>query len=51
MKSLSWFWFLLSWACVAWYATITVYVAFRGYFDIKGMLRRIGTHRDDDGDL
>jgi hypothetical protein len=36
-----WFWFLLTVACVAWYSTITVYVAIRGAFDIKGMLARL----------
>jgi len=35
------FWWLLSMACVVWYSTITVYVAIRGCFDIKTMLRRL----------
>lgn len=35
-------------ACVVWYSTITVYVAIRGAFDIKDMLRRLsGIPRDD----
>ncbi len=33
------FWLLLTFACVVWYATITVYVAVRGYSDIRRMLR------------
>ena len=33
------FWFLLVVACVAWYSTITIYVAIRGCIDIRGMLR------------
>lgn len=37
-----WFWWLLAMACVVWYSTITVYVAFKGIFDIQGMLRRLG---------
>jgi hypothetical protein len=36
-----WFWWLLTAACVVWYSTITVYVAIRGFFDIRGMLRRL----------
>jgi hypothetical protein len=36
-----WFWWAMTAACVVWYSTITVYVAFRGIFDIKNMLRRL----------
>ena len=36
-----WFWWLLSAACVAWYSTITVYVAIKGAKDIKQMLARL----------
>ena len=28
-------------ACVVWYSTVTVYVAIRGVFDIRGMLARL----------
>ena len=35
------FWFLLTFACVIWYLTITVYVAIKGAKDIKGMLKRL----------
>jgi len=35
------FWWLLMVACVVWYSTITVYVAIRGAFDIKHMLKRL----------
>lgn len=35
------FWWLLTAACLAWYATITVYVAVKGLRDIRGMLRRL----------
>jgi hypothetical protein len=34
-------WFWLTWACVIWYSTVTVYVAIRGVFDIKHMLRKL----------
>ncbi|MBI5094857.1 MAG: hypothetical protein HZB26_20760 [Candidatus Hydrogenedentes bacterium] len=36
-----WFWWALTMACVIWYSTITIYVAFKGVFDIKGMLARL----------
>ena len=35
------FWWLVLVACLAWYATVTVYVAVRGALDIKHMLARI----------
>ena len=35
------FWKLLTAACLIWYTTITVYVAFRGAADIRGMLKRL----------
>lgn len=35
------FWWALTLACVIWYLTITVYVAFKGVFDIQGMLQRL----------
>jgi hypothetical protein len=41
------FWFFLTWACVVWYATITIYVAYQGSIDIKEMLRRLKQKRDD----
>lgn len=36
------FWWLLTLACLAWYSTVTIYVAIRGVLDIKQMLRRLG---------
>jgi hypothetical protein len=40
------FWRLLTWVCVAWYSLLTLYVAWRGVQDIRGMLERLrgGTH-------
>ena len=41
-------WFWLTWACVIWYSTVTVYVSIRGVFDIKHMLRNLKeTHAAD----
>lgn len=36
-----WFWLLMTALVVVWYSSITIYVAFKGVFDIRGMLRRI----------
>jgi hypothetical protein len=35
------FWWLVCMACVAWYSSITLYVAVKGAFDIKDMLARL----------
>ena len=35
------FWFALTIGCLAWYSTITVYVAYKGVFDIKDMLANL----------
>jgi hypothetical protein len=39
--TIHWFWWLLTAACLLWYSTVTVYVAFRGAKDIKNMLKRL----------
>ena len=33
------FWLLLVAGCTAWYSTVVIYVAFRGAYDIRNMLR------------
>lgn len=35
------FWKFLTWACVAWYSTITIFVAIKGVKDIKTMLKNL----------
>jgi hypothetical protein len=40
------FWQVLAWAAVLWYSTLTVYVAFKGVFDIKKMLRELQRGED-----
>jgi hypothetical protein len=35
------FWWLLAWACVVWYSTLTVYVAVKGVRDIRQMLAHL----------
>lgn len=46
--SMHWFWALTVLACLAWYSTITVYVAIRGFADIRGMLARLNEAARDD---
>ncbi len=43
-----WFWWLLTLACLAWYATVTVYVAIRGARDIRVMLARLAQAHGDE---
>lgn len=50
MSVAQWFWFLLVIACLVWYSTITVYVAYRGFFDIQHMLKRLGDANQQQGD-
>lgn len=42
-----WFWGALTIACLAWYSTITIYVAIKGAADIREMLRRLSRGRQD----
>ena len=41
-----WFWGALTIACLAWYSTITVYIAIKGVGDIRSMLRRLSGPKD-----
>ena len=43
-------WFWLVWACVVWYSTVTVYVAIRGFADIKHMLRKLEEDHEAPGE-
>jgi hypothetical protein len=40
-----WFWLSLTIACIVWYSTVTIYVAFKGIADIKQMLARLSDKR------
>ena len=40
-------WFLLTMVCVAWYSTITIYVAIKGATDIKQMLKRLSDSAEE----
>ncbi len=41
------FWGLLTLAVLVWYCTITIYVAIRGFLDIRTMLRRLKDRKRD----
>ena len=41
MNAAQTFWWLLTMAAVGWYLSVTVYVAVRGAWDIRRMLRRL----------
>lgn len=45
-----WFWWLLTLAVLAWYSTITVFVAIRGALDIRMMLARLKRNSTPGGD-
>ena len=48
MTGWQWFWFIMTIVAVGWYSTVTVYVAIKGVFDIRGMLRRLAEGHEPD---
>jgi hypothetical protein len=40
-----WFWWLVTMACIIWYSTVTIFVAIRGFKDIKQMLSRLSAKK------
>lgn len=42
------FWYAMTIACLVWYTVVTIYVAFKGVFDIKHMLASLGKNRDSE---
>ena len=42
----TWFWLIMTIAVLAWYSTITIYVAVRGTLDVKNMLKRLGEQKE-----
>jgi len=46
MLTSHWFWGALTIACLAWYSTITIYIAIKGVGDIRTMLRRLSGPKD-----
>ena len=43
-------WFLLMWACVVWYGTVTLYVSVKGAQDVRQMLDDLKNRRPSEGD-
>ena len=43
------FWGILTLAVLVWYSTITIYVAIRGAFDIRHMLRKLKDDHEPTG--
>ena len=41
-----WFWGAITLVCLTWYSTITIYVAIKGFGDIRSMLRRLSNSKD-----
>ena len=42
------FWWALTIASVGWYLTVTIYVSIRGAFDIRHMLARLESQRQQE---
>ena len=42
-----WFWLFASVACVVWYMTVTVFVAIKGFADIKSMFASMARQKDE----
>jgi hypothetical protein len=36
-----WFWGAITLVCLAWYSTVTIYIAIKGFGDIRTMLRKL----------
>lgn len=41
-------WWGMTIACIVWYSTITIYIAIRGGFDIRIMLRKLAQQQGDE---
>lgn len=42
-----WFWLSVSVACVIWYMTVTIFVAIKGFSDIKSMFTKLSRQKDE----
>lgn len=43
METYRLFWGILTIAALTWYSTITIYIAYRGVFDIQHMLKKLSS--------
>ena len=46
-----WFWLILIIAVVAWYSSVTIYVAIRGAKDIRTMLSDLTRRQEESNDV
>jgi len=49
MSAGQWFWGFLTLACLMWYSSVTIYVAVRGFGDIRRMLKNLGKKKKGQG--
>jgi succinate dehydrogenase hydrophobic anchor subunit len=47
MEWYRWFWSALTALVLLWYSTITVYIAYQGFIDIRKMLKRLENPNND----
>ncbi len=47
MEIYHWFWGMLVFATLAWYSTVTVFVAYKGVTDIRTMLKQLNNRKDE----
>ncbi|WP_010583554.1 hypothetical protein [Schlesneria paludicola] len=43
MEGYRWFWGVLTFVTLAWYSSVTVYVSYKGLFDIRDMLKKLSS--------
>jgi len=43
MNVYHWIWGILTISVLVWYSTITIYIAYRGLFDIQHMLKKLSS--------
>lgn len=46
MEIYYWFWGMLVFTTLAWYSTVTVFVAYKGVTDIRTMLKQLNARED-----
>ena len=47
MEFYHWFWGLLTIGILVWYTTLTVYISYKGVYDIKHMLKKLSSGQFD----
>ncbi len=47
MEIYRWFWWLLTIAILIWYTALTIYISYKGVFDIQHMLKKLSSGEFD----